>query len=225
MTEEFRGRAEAAAVLLGPIVLMVALFYHPFVSNLTDQSEVAEAMTAGLTRWGLAHIAVGAGFGLLLLSFLAVRSYLRDSGEQRWSALAVPFLVMGTIFSTFLPAMETALVAGVETGADATALQTNLSSWFVPMLITGSALFGIGVVLIAAGVVASRAFNPQRARVIAGVLAVVAVSRFIPQGLALNAGALAALVALAPIAIQMWKAVPGVNSARRPAVARPGTAR
>lgn len=229
MSEELRGRFRAATVVFGPLFLLVALFYHPYIADLTDESQVAAAMSANIgdtVRWGLSHVAVGAGFGLLLLAFLGASSFLREAGEQRWSAIAVPFLVMGTIFSTFLPAMETAMIAAYETGADPVALQANLSTWFIPMLVAGAVLFGAGVLLFAAGVVRSGVFEVQQARIIAGVLAVAAITRLIPQGRALYAGGVAALVALAPIGLRMWRAVPGYASTRSTGVTgRPGTAR
>lgn len=108
MTETLRGRFQAAVVVIAPLFLL-AIAYHPYVGNLSDKSELAGAISADPARWGAAHVAVGAGMGLLLAAFLAVCSYLRKSGEERWSAAAVPFLVMGTTFSIFLPAIETAV--------------------------------------------------------------------------------------------------------------------
>ncbi|HVL52154.1 MAG TPA: hypothetical protein VM754_11695 [Actinomycetota bacterium] len=216
MSDGIRNRLQAATVAFAPLFLLAALAYHPYIRDLTDKAEVAGAMSVGVTRWGLAHVAVGVGFGLLLLALLAVRSLLREAGEQRWSAPAVPFLVMGTIFATFLPAMETGMIPAFQAGVDAVALQTNLSPWFVPMMVAGALVFGTGVILLAAGIVASGVFERQQARIIAGALAVVAISRFVPQGRALYAGAVAGVIALAPVAVRMWAAVPGY-SRRRPA--------
>jgi len=209
MSDGIRDRLQAATVVFAPLFLLAALAYHPYIRDLTDKGEVAGAMSAGVTRWGVAHVAVGVGFGLLLLALLAVRSFLREAGEQRWSAPAVPFLVMGTIFATFLPAMETAMIPAFRAGVDAVELQTNLSPWFVPMMVAGAVVFATGVILLAAGIVASGAFERQQARIIAGALTVMAISRFVPQGRALYAGAVAGLVALAPVAVRMWAAVPG----------------
>jgi hypothetical protein len=207
MSETTRGRLKAAIVAIAPLFLLAALGYHPYIANLTDQSAVAEGMSAGATRWGVVHIAVGAGFGLLLLAFLAVRSYLRDAGEERWSAIAVPFLVMGSIFFVFLPAMETAMLAGLQVGADPVALQEALGTWFVPMMVAGALTFGIGVISLAIAVVRSRVFDGQLARVIAAALAVLALSRYVPLGSALYVGGVAGVVALFPIALQMWSSV------------------
>jgi len=203
MSETTRGRFEAAIVAIAPFFLLAALGYHPYIANLTDKSAVAGAMSAGTTRWALAHIAVGVGFGLLLIAFLAVRSYLREAGEQRWSPRAVPFLVMGTTLTVFLPAMETAMAAASRVGADPVALQEELQTWFVPMMVAGALTFGIGVICIAIAIVRSRVFDRELTRAVAGALVVMALSRFVPFGGALYVGAVAGVVALVPIAIQM----------------------
>jgi hypothetical protein len=203
MSDPTRGRFQAAIVAIAPFFLLGALAYHPYIANLTDPSAVAEGLSAGTTRWALAHIAVGVGFGLLLLAFLTVRSYLSEAGEERWSARAVPFLVMGTTLFTFLPALETAMVAAYQVGADPVALQEQLATWFVPIMLSSALILAIGVILMAVAVVRSRAFDAQLTRVIAGALVVLALSRFVPLGGALYLGAVAGVIALVPIAIQM----------------------
>jgi hypothetical protein len=67
---------------------------------------VAVALAADTTRWGLSHLVTGVASGLLILAFLAIRSYLRQAGEERWSVLAFPFIVMGSTLLALLPAME-----------------------------------------------------------------------------------------------------------------------
>jgi hypothetical protein len=212
MSETTRGRLQAAIVAIAPFFLLAALGYHPYIANLTDPSAVAGAMSADTTRWAVAHIAVGVGFGLLLIALLYARGYLRDAGEERWSSRAVPFLVMGTVFFTFLPAMETAMVAAFRVGADPVALQEELQPFFVPMMVAGALTFGIGLICLAIGVVRSRVFDRQLTWIIAGALVMVAVSRFVPQGRALYVGAVAGVIALVPIAIQMWSALPSTQS-------------
>lgn len=203
MNEGTNRRLQAAAVAIGPLFLLAALFYHPFIANLTDKAAVAGAMTADDTRWAAAHIAVGVGFGLLLIALLAVCSYLRESGEKRLSSAAVPFLVMGTTLTTFLPAMETAMVAAARAGADAVAVQTELGSWFVPLMLSGALLFGIGVICMAFSVVESRTFSRSLTAVVSGGLVVMALSRFAPLGAALVLSAIAGVVALLPVAMRI----------------------
>lgn len=225
MSEELMDRIRAGTVALAPLVLLAATFYHPYIANLTDETQLGRAMSADTLRWGLSHIAIGAGLGLLLLAMLAVRSHLREAGEQRWSPVAVPFLVLGTVFFTFLPAMETAMIAGFDAGTDPVVLQANLSTWFVPMLVTSALLSGAGTILLAAGIVRSRVLAPAQARIVAGALGVLAMARFVPQSRALYAGAVAAVVALVPIAVRMWNGIPAAGRTRGRIAARPGTAR
>jgi hypothetical protein len=219
MSETTSGRFEAAIVAIAPFFLLAALGYHPYIANLTDPSAVAGAMSADTTRWAVAHIAVGLGFGLMLIALLAVSSYLQRSGEERWSSRAVPFLVMGTTFFVFLPAFETAMIAASRVGADPVALQQALRPWFVPIMLSSALIFGIGVILLAAAVARSRAFDAQLTRVSAGALVVLALSRFVPLGGALYLGAVAGVVALVPIAIQMWSSRPSFGLGGNAAIA------
>ncbi|MFN2526383.1 MAG: hypothetical protein ABR505_09000 [Actinomycetota bacterium] len=76
---------------------------------------VADAVTAD-TRWGLVHFATGVASGLLTTAFLAIRSYLREVGEDRYSALGVPFIVIGSTLFTLPPGMEFVPLAVAETG-------------------------------------------------------------------------------------------------------------
>ena len=54
----------------------------------------------------------------MALAFIALRSYLREAGEERWSALALPFAVVGSCLFIPLTGMELALLAAAETGGD-----------------------------------------------------------------------------------------------------------
>ena len=63
------------------------------LASTPDKAAVAAALASDTTRWGFSHLAVGVGSGFTLLAFLAIRSYLREAGEERWSILALPFIV------------------------------------------------------------------------------------------------------------------------------------
>jgi hypothetical protein len=212
MSKTTRARFRAAIVAIAPAVLLFALVYHPYIANLTDKAAVAAALASDTTRWGLSHLAVGAGSGLAVLAFLAVRSYLREAGEERWSILALPFIVMGSTLFAFLPAMEIAMLAAAETGADVQAVQTALDSWFFPILLTAAVIFALGVLGFAMGIVRSGVLSPQLTWLVVGALAVMAAARFVPLGAALYVGGAAAIVALWPLAYEMW---------RHPEAARP----
>ena len=216
MSTTTRARFRAAIVAIAPAVLLSALVYHPYIANLTDKAAVAAALASDTTRWGLSHLAVGVGSGLAVLAFLAVRSYLREAGEERWSVLALPFIVMGSTLFAFLPAMEIAMLAAAETGADLQAVQTALDSWFFPILLTAAGIFALGVLGVAMGVVRSEVLSPRLSWLVVGALVVMAAARFVPLGAALYVGGAAAIVALWPLAYEMWRHPEAARTAGQP---------
>ena len=205
MSTTTRARFRAAIVAITPAVLLAAFAYHPYIANLTDKAAVAAALASDTTRWGLSHLAVGVGSGLAVLAFLAIRSYLREAGEDRWSVLGLPFIVIGSTLFAFLPAMEIAMLAAAEEGADVQAVLIALDSWFFPLYLTAATIFALGVFGFAMGVVRSGVLGPRLTRLVVGALVVMAVARFVPLGAVLYVGGAAALVALWPLAYEMWK--------------------
>ncbi len=106
-TRSSRSRYRATIVAIAPAALVAALVAHPFLfGRLPNDLAVAEAVTADTTRWGLVHLATAVASGLLIIAFLAIRSHLREAGEERYSALGVPFIVIGSTLFTLLPGME-----------------------------------------------------------------------------------------------------------------------
>jgi hypothetical protein len=177
-----KNRLRAAAVIVAPLVLIPGFLYHPFVATLTDTAAVAEAAVADTTRWGVSHLLVGLGSGALVLAFLAVRGYLREAGEDRWSFLAVPFIVLGGTLYAILPGMEFTLLAAVDTGADVQASQAAIDPWFMPIMLSAAFLSAIGFISIAYGIVHSEVLSPWRSRLVVSALVVLAASRFVPLG-------------------------------------------
>jgi hypothetical protein len=125
MSVTTQARLRAAVVAAAPTVLFLGFVYHPYVANATDQSALAEAAASSPNRWGLAHLAIGVGYALLALAFIALRRFLRDSGEERRSVVALPFAVLGSGLFPILTGMEFALLAAVETDGDVEATQTE----------------------------------------------------------------------------------------------------
>ena len=70
---------------------------------------------------------------------------------------------------------------------------------------TAATIFALGVFGFAMGVVRSGVLGPRLTRLVVGALVVMAVARFVPLGAALYVGGAAALVALWPLAYEMWK--------------------
>jgi len=205
MSATTRARFRAAIVTFAPAVLLAAFVYHPYIADLTDKAAVAEALASDTTRWGLSHLAVGAASGLAVLAFLAIRSYLREAAEERWSILALPFIVVGSTLFAFLPAMEIAMRAAAKAGADVQAILTALDPWFFPILLTGAINFALGVLGFAMGIVRSGVLGPRLTWLVVGALVVMVAARFVPLGAALYVGGVTAIVALWPLAYEMWK--------------------
>lgn len=199
------GRSGSSIVTLAPVVLMASLVYHPHISDLTDKAAVAAALTQDTARWGFAHLAVGVGSALVVLAFLAIHSYLREAGEDRWSARGVPFIVLGSTLFAFLPAMEIAMLGVAGAGADVAAVLIAMNPWFVPILFASATLFALGVLGFAAGIVSSGVMQPEQTWLVVAALVVTAAARFVPLGPALYVGGAALIVALWPLAYEMSK--------------------
>jgi hypothetical protein len=197
-------RVRATVLFVAPAVLVLAFTYHPYVANPTDDVAIAEAAADDTTRWGLAHLAIAVGYALLALAFIALRSYLREAGEDRWSPPALPFAVLGSCLLIPLTGMELALLAGAETGADVEAMQEELVPWFVPLLLSGGLSTAIGAACFAAAVARSRVLEPTATRIVVGGFVVMALVRFVPLGAAQIALGVAAVVALWPLAYRIW---------------------
>jgi hypothetical protein len=203
-----RNQWRTAALIAAPAVLLAALVAHPYLSGrLPNDAEVAEAVAGGITRWGLVHLATSVAFGLIILAFLAVRSYLREEGEERFSALGVPFIVIGSTLSAVLPGMEFAPLAAAETGATTAgieATQEALSSWFTPVLVSGALAFAIGVFGFAQALSVTTLGGRALSRVVVVALIVMAISRFVPlAAVQFYVQGVAAIVALWPLAYAM----------------------
>jgi hypothetical protein len=204
MSATTSARFRAAIVAIAPAVLLAGFVYHPYIAPPTDPAAIAAAATSDTTRWGLAHLAIGVGYGLAVLTFVAIRSYLREVGEQRWSILALPFIVIGSTLFVVLTGMEIGLMAAAETGADVQTVQTALLPWFIPILLTGALSFALGVLGFAMGIVRSGILSPPLTWLVVGALVVMAVARFVPLSAAPYVIAAAGIAALWPLAYEMW---------------------
>ncbi len=216
MSATTRARFRAAIVAFAPALLLLGFMYHPYFTNATDEEAIAAAAAADTTRWGLAHLAIGVGYALMALAFIALRSSLREKGEERWSGLAVPFAVLGSALFPILTGMELALLASVETGGDVEAVQKELFPWFVPVLVAGAICFTLGVVGFAISIARSSVLRKQLTRITVAALIVMAAARFVPLGAAQIVIGVAAVVALWPLAVEMWRSAKAGDAVQRP---------
>jgi hypothetical protein len=191
-------------VAVAPAVLLAGFVYHPFIERPTAAATAAAA-ASDTTRWGVAHLVLAVGYGLAVLAFIAIRSYLREAEEERWSAPALPLIALGSTLFVVLTGMEFALLAAAETEGDVQAAQTALIPWFIPILLTGAVSFALGAFGFAKGIARSEVLSPQLTRLVVGALVVMAVARFVPLGAASYVIAVAGLVALWPLAYEMSK--------------------
>jgi hypothetical protein len=221
----FRG----VALAIAPAVLLAGGIYHPWIESPGDSGFLARLATAVAedpTRWAVSHLMVAVGSGLLMLAFMAIRSYLREAGEERWSPLALPFIVMGSTLYALLPAMEFVPLAAVEAGADAAAAQAALMPWFRPILLIAAITFALGVVGFATGIARSGVLGTGSTWLFVGALVVMAAARFVPVGAAqLYVGPAAGIAALWSFAYVMWnqpQAAPAARAASVPEARRYG---
>lgn len=192
--------SSVAILAIAPVVLLAAILYHPFIRRLPDATAVAEAMVADTFRWGLSHLGVAAGAGLLLCAFIVIRGILAEAGENRWSAVGMPFVALGSVLFAVLPGFELGVMASVEAmgagAGGAAAAQAALDPWFIPTLLSSSVLFLIGALGFAGGFIRSGVLSPTATRVVASSLVIMALVRFVPLGAALHASGLAAVLVM-----------------------------
>jgi hypothetical protein len=198
-------RFRAAIVAVAPAVLFAGFLYHPYVTMGTDEAALAEVAASDTRRWGLSHLAIGVGYALLALAFIAIRSFLREAGEERWSAVALPFIVASCALFPILTGMEFAMLAAAETGGDVEAAQSELMPWFIPVLLAGAVSFTLGTLGFARGIARSGVLSSQLTWLVVGALVVMAAARFVPLGAAQYVIGAAGLLALLPLAYEMWE--------------------
>jgi hypothetical protein len=203
-----KSTSRAVIVATAPVLLLIAMLWHPYLPRrLPDASAVAEAVANDTTRWGLAHLAAVVASGVLILAFIAIRGYLREAGDEAWSAIGLAFIVIGSLSYAVLPGMEFAPLAAVETGADPEAAQAALDEWFVPVLLAGALTFAIGIVCVAVALLRNKVLNPQLTWVVVAALIVMAASRLVPfAAVQFYLQSAAAVIALWPLAWVIWTA-------------------
>jgi hypothetical protein len=194
-----RRTAAAAAVATAPLVLLAGIGYHPFIADLRDKEAVASALVADETRWSIAHLLVAVGAPLVALALLTVAAVMRQRGEWRWSVRSVPFIVVGSTLFALLPAMEITVLAATLAGADPVAVLLELDAWFMPVLLSGAAVFAVGAAFLARSVVSAAVLGRGATMLVVTGLLVAAATRFVPFTAALLVGAGALVVALWPL--------------------------
>ena len=170
-----------AIIAIAPAVLSAGFLLHPFIgAGKPDQTVIAHAAHGHMTRWGVAHLMLAVSSALLILAFLSIRLWLRAANNEVWSARGVPLIVLGSTLYALLPAMEMAPLFAAKAGVDVEAVARALVPWFIPILISTSITYLLGVGMFACGIADSRLLSPVVTRVVVVGLVVSAVSRFVP---------------------------------------------
>ena len=201
--------AQTTILLLAPAVMAAGLLYHPHIGNPTDAdflATLAAAVSADTVRWAVAHLLVAVGSALILLAFLALHNRLRVAGEHRWSALSLPFIVLGSVFYALLPAMEFVPLAAADSGNDIQAAQGALFPWFIPTLFTAAGLFLMGALGYSIALFRGDVLPRPLTWVVVIALLVMATARMVPLGLVqMQVQSLAGLLAFWPLAYGLSK--------------------
>lgn len=210
MRQRTKARWGAVSLAAAPLIILTSFLTHPHIGTRVGEPGLYEAIAAEVAAdpglWVFSHLLLAVGSGVLALAFIALREFLREAGEDRWSTVGLPFVVLGSVLFALLPAMEMAPFAAFEAGVDAAAVQQGLDETIFPVvLIAGSIVFAIGAVCFAVGTYKSGVLTRRVGGVVAGALVVVAASRFVPVFWVLFYVQSAALVvALWPLAYAMW---------------------
>lgn len=206
MPEPTTSRFDASVVAVAPAALAAALLWHPHIpGRLPNETAIGDAVAAGTTRWGLAHLAAAMATGLVMLAFIAIRSYLRGAGEERWSAVGLPFIIVGSTLYAVLPGMEFTPLAAVEVGTDPRAAQAALEAWFVPVVVIGGVLFALGVLAFSKAIADSGVLGGALQGIVIAALIVMAASRLLPFAAGqFYLQSAAVVIALWPLAHRMW---------------------
>lgn len=214
-------RYRAAIITGAPLVMLASYLYHPFIANLTNSPAVAHAAMADTLRWGLAHVAVAVASCLMILAFIAVRAFLHDSGEDRYSARALPWVAFGGALYAVLPGIELGAMAGMEVGADLARMEQVLNPWFIPILMTGALANAVGLILFTRAFRISGVLGASQTRLVMTALVVMALARFVPLGVVqFYVQGVAGLLALWPVAQAIRSGLHGaVVEHARPAAA------
>lgn len=203
----------AAIVALAPLVVLAAFAYHPHIVVLPDAEAVAHAVQADTSRWAIAHWTLAIGSALMAAAFVYIREYLRDAGDDRWSAMALPLLVFSAAAYAILPGMEFTVLAAARTGGDVVAVQIAIGHWFKPTMALSGIVNAVGLIFLVKAILRSDALREGPRSVVVVALCIMAASRLVPVGpIHFYVQGIAGILALWPIALDIARQA----AARRP---------
>lgn len=180
-TEVARAQVDRAVLFVAPVVFLAGLVAHPFVRNYMDTEVIATAISGAPGRWGMAHLIIALGVGLVLLAALAIRRQFQIAGEHRWSGIGLALLIVGGVLLGAVVGAEITLSAVVNSGFDVLAVLIEAETWTRPLFIGGIALFALGWLSFAVAFHKVAMLGQTRSRLAIMALIAIPVGTLIPQ--------------------------------------------
>jgi len=181
MSERARTWAGAAVLFIAPAVFLAGVLAHPFVSDYTRTSLVADAISAAPGQWAVAHLILAVGLGLMPLVVLVIRDQFRRVGEQRWSAAGAPLLIVGASLLGAYAGTEITLAAVVNSGGNVLAVRVADATLTAPLFLGGVLLFGLGWLSVAMAFYRARILPSALNWWAMVALVAIPIASFIPQ--------------------------------------------
>ena len=204
MSELTQARLRAGVVAVAPIVVLFAFLYQPYIADFNDNAAFAGGVAADTTRWAWATTITAVGLALTALLIVSLRSYLRAAGEQLWSFIAVPLVVVGAVLIAYVTGVNLGLANAIEAGASGEAVLKAGEPWFFGTILPTTIIFGLGWLSLAAAVYKSEVLSRQLTWVVVGALVVLTVALFTTTGWGRYVIGVALIAASWPLAYQMW---------------------
>ena len=173
MAERTRIRSRALVLFITPVALLAAFIVHPYLVNELDAEAAAAAVIADPTRWIWAHIMLMAGFAMILLAVGALRHLLRTAGEDRWSFIAAPLIVVGSVVFIAVWGFEITIAAVANVGGDVEEVLKEGDRWFAPLGIAGYLMYFLGWAIMALAVRRSQLLRRRLTWVVLGATVVI----------------------------------------------------
>ena len=141
MWEVTQARLRAAAVSF-PALFTLGLLVAPQIKHSESVAALIAKAVDDPTGWQWRWFLAATGITFELISLIAIRSYLRSAGENLWSFLAVPLIIVGFSALMYTQAKTSALAPAIEAGASGQAMMEAsippVALVYAPVLLLGT---------------------------------------------------------------------------------------
>ena len=144
-----QNRLRALVLAAAPLVLLVGSIVEPYIDDESSTEKVIEAQVAHPDRFALSQLILLGGIALLLLAIVSARQVLRAAGEERWSFIAVPLVLIGGAFVAGTVGSALAGGAIADTTPDMPTIGEEIDEWVTPVFVVGGLGIGLGMLSLA----------------------------------------------------------------------------